>query len=358
MKIKDDKLLIRRNLNILKFIYNIIFIIILLVSVFCIENNRILISISIILVYLNSILFFKFVINTVRVTLTWRNIEEYIEGIESGKESIEDIQKKLIGNDIEKYCLGKQYGKIADETKAILDRVTESINNINKNEKMNIDLVNNVTNKLDKPLEDIIKNIEKLKKCNEDKGAIKNIKDKSSNMRILIDELFEAAKVSSGDINLEVYKIEVTALLKQAFIEYKDKIDSSTILYKINIPKEKVYIKSNGEKMWRVFDILIQNTLKHSLDKSRVYIDLFEKEANVYIRFRNISKNELNIEAKELISVINKNKEADRSGLGLEIAKNLVHLQNGKFDLDIKGDLFTVLISFPIYIGDGEDNDK
>ena len=82
MKIKDDKLLIRRNLNILKFIYNIIFIIILLVSVFCIENNRILISISIILVYLNSILFFKFVINTVRVTLTWRNIEEYIEGIE------------------------------------------------------------------------------------------------------------------------------------------------------------------------------------------------------------------------------------------------------------------------------------
>ena len=59
-----------------------------------------------------------------------------------------------------------------------------------------------------------------------------------------------------------------------------------------------------------------------------------------------------------MISVINKNKEADRSGLGLEIAKNLVHLQNGKFDLDIKGDLFTVLISFPIYIGDGEDNDK
>ncbi len=94
------------------------------------------------------------------------------------------------------------------------------------------------------------------------------------------------------------------------------------------------------------------------MEKSRVYIDLFIEESNVYIRFRNVSKDALNIEPKDLINVINKNKEEDRSGLGLEIAKNLVYLQNGKFDLDIKGDLFTVLISFPVYIEDGEGNDK
>lgn len=358
MQIKNDKLILRRNLNIFKLICNSVFILALIFVSIYVESNKILVLAIMLLVYINLILFIKMILNTVRVTLTWRNIEEYIEGIELGKESIEDVQNKLVGNDVERYCLGKQYGKIAEEIKIVLDRVAESVENINKNEKMNIDLVNNVTNKLDKPLEGILENIEKLKINKSDKEAINSLKYKSNNMRVLIDELFEAAKVSSGDINILTEKIEISALLKQALIEYKDNIDSSNITYKVSIPKEKIYIKCNGEKMWRVFDILIQNTLKHSLDGSRVYIDLIKKGDKAYIQIRNISKEELNIEPKELINIINNNKAEDRSGLGLDIAKNLVILQNGEFNLDIEADLFSIKISFSIDIEASEEYDK
>lgn len=358
MQIKNDKLPIRRNLNILKWVCNCIVILTLIFTTLYVKANKILVLAIIIVAYVNMILLIKFLINSMRVGLTWRNVEECIQGIESGSESIEDIQNKLIGNDEYRYSLGKQYGKILEATKKILDNVAKSVENINKNEKMNIELVNNVTNKLDKPLESILENVENLKidKC--DKEAIKNLKYKSNNMRVLIDELFEAAKVSSGDINILTERIEISALLKQAVIEYKDNIYSSNIIYKVNIPKDKVYINCNGEKMWRVFDILIQNTLKHSLAGSRVYIDLLTNKDKVYIKIRNTSKEELNIGADELINIINNNKAEDRSGLGLDIAKNLVILQNGEFNLDIQADLFSIQISFPIDMEESEEDDK
>lgn len=356
MRIRKDKILIRRNINIFKLIYNIIFIVSSVFLMTYVKENKILVLTSVILIYLNIALLVKMLMNSVRVTLTWKNIEEYIEGIGSGKESIEDIQKKLVGDESYRYCLGKQYGKIAEETKTILDRVARSIDNINRNEKMNIELVNNVTKKLDMPLESILENIEKLKHDKTNKEAISNLKHKSNNIKILIDELFEAAKVSSGDINIFTEKIEISSLLRQALIEYKEKIDSSNLTYKINIPKDKINIKCSGEKMWRVFDILIQNTLKHSLDGSRVYFNLFTKDNKAYITIRNTSKKELNIEPDDLVNIINQNSEEDRSGLGLEIAKNLVLLQNGDFELDIKADLFSIIISFEIYKEEDENN--
>lgn len=357
-QIKKDKILIRRSLKISKFIFNIIFILISIFILSYIKDNRLLVLSIILLVHVNINLFIRILFNTLRVGLTWRNIEEFIEGIELGKVSIENIQSKLIGDEDYRYFLGKQYGKVAEEIKNILDRVVKSIDNINRNEKMNIELVNNVTNKLDKPLESILENIEKLKEDKNDEEAIYNLKYRSNNIKLLIDELFEAAKVSSGDINIYTEKIEISSLLKQALIEYKDKIDSSRLVYKISIPKEKIYIRCNGEKMWRVFDILIHNTLKHSLDGSRVYVDLFTKDNRAYITIRNVSKEELNIEPDDLVNIINKNNEEDRSGLALEIAKNLVLLQNGDFDLDIKADLFSVIISFEIYKEESENDDK
>ena len=70
----------------------------------------------------------------------------------------------------------------------------------------------------------------------------------------------------------------------------------------------------------------------------------------VKITVKNISKEKLNISSDELMQRFvrgDKSRTTEGSGLGISIAKSLVELQKGKFDLQIDGDLFKVIIELP-----------
>lgn len=311
--------------------------------------------IIIFLVYTNIILLIKFLANQFRTFAVWKFIDESIKEIENNKDVQAKTDKdKYVNSDKAEFMgdgfkevMGSAYGELVLNVKRILKVVKIGVRNTEINEKMNIELVNNLTNKLDKPLNDILDNVNKLNDSEEDENqCLQILTKKSKNLNILIEELFEVSKVASGDLQVEFHNIEIVALLKQSFIEYKDKIDDSSLIFRLNVPSEKISVNANGEKLWRVFDILIQNTLKHSLENSRVYIDVVNFTDTVSIKFRNTSKTELNIEPKDLVHVMNSNEEEDASGLGLEIARNLVALQNGKFNLEIDADLFKVEIIF------------
>ncbi|MGL5352101.1 MAG: sensor histidine kinase [Clostridium sp.] len=303
--------------------------------------------IIIFLVYINVILAIKFLVNQFRSFALWKFIDESISEVENNKNSsIKKAANEFMGDGFEE-VMGSAYGEVVENVKRILDVINKGVKNTETNEKMNIELVNNLTNKLDKPLNAILDNVESLSKSEDNEGeSLEILTKQSGNLKVLIEELFEASKVASGDLQAPFHNIEIVALLKQSFIEFKDKIDNSNLTFRLNVPSEKININANGEKLWRVFEILIQNTLKHSLENSRVYIDVVNSLDNVSIKFRNTSKSELNIEPEDLVYVMNSNDEECASGLGLEIARNLVVLQNGKFNLEIDADLFKVEIIF------------
>lgn len=324
----------------------------ILIIVFVKENK--LLSLGIVLIiYININLLIKMFLHSFRTVTLWRVSDKAINKIESEDIIIENILEEF--EDF-KSVMGKTYGKISEDIKEIVININKSMKNAKKNERMNLLLVNRVTDKLDKPLNCIIENIEDLKETSEnDEKILLELRKKSNSLKKLIDELFESAKVASGDIKLEMNHIEIVSLLRQALIEYKEEIDESNIIFKVNIPKEKILVNCNGEKMWRIFGILIENTLKHSLDNSRVYIDLEKSDEIVNVSFKNTSKKELNIDPKNLEEVI-KNNDDNVSGLNLEIARNLVLIQKGSFDLDIEADLFKVKVSFPVIEEKGGNN--
>ena len=103
--------------------------------------------------------------------------------------------------------------------------------------------------------------------------------------------------------------------------------------------------------MWRVLENLFSNLCKYALQSSRVYLDLFTSNNHVVLSMKNISENALNISADELMERFvrgDTSRNTEGSGLGLTIARDLVKLQGGAFEITVDGDLFKVSIIFPI----------
>ena len=168
-------------------------------------------------------------------------------------------------------------------------------------------------------------------------------------MKLLIEDLFEVTKVSSGNIEFNMKNIDLNSLLRQAFGEFEDKRKNSNLEFIKNINENKIVIYADGRRVFRAFQNLISNILKYSMDNTRVYIDTIEKENIVQIEFKNISKYILDINEDELLERFKRgdsSRTTEGNGLGLAIAKSLTELQKGQFKIKIDGDLFKVTLTF------------
>ena len=218
---------------------------------------------------------------------------------------------------------------------------------------MKTDLISNVSHYLKTPLTSIITYIDLLKdqNINEEtrKLYIDTLDRKSQRLKDLIEDLFEVSKATSGNISLNIMNVDIVSLMKQVQIELSDKIEESTLTFKNNYPDHKVMLLLDSQRTFRVFENLIVNALKYSIDNSRVYISIIEDESEVKITLKNMSYAEIDFNIDEIAERFvrgDKSRNTEGSGLGLAIAKSFVELQGGKFNIDIDGDLFKVTISF------------
>lgn len=222
-----------------------------------------------------------------------------------------------------------------------------------KSERLKSELITNVSHDLKTPLTSIINYVDLLKAEDvteqERINYIGILDKKSQRLKVLIEDLFEASKLSSGNIEMNIEKIDVTSLLKQALGELNHKIEESNLIFKINIPKEKIYSNLDGKRTWRVFDNLINNALKYSQPNTRVYIYLEEADENIMFTIKNISAYELDFDEEEIFERFKRgdsSRSTEGSGLGLAIAKSIVELEQGSIDINIDGDLFKVIVKF------------
>ena len=178
---------------------------------------------------------------------------------------------------------------------------------------------------------------------------------KSKRLKVLIEDLFEASKASSGNLELNMEKIDITQLLRQAIGEMEEKLSKANLDLKLRAPEEKTYIMADGKKLYRVLENLLSNISKYSLDNTRVYIDIIEENDKVKLTMKNISSYELNFDPEEIMERFKRADESrntEGSGLGLAIARDLVNAQGGRFEIDIDGDLFKSCL---LYTSDAAD---
>ena len=174
------------------------------------------------------------------------------------------------------------------------------------------------------------------------------IDEKTRRLQKLTEDLFEAAKASSGSIPVDIVKIEMSSIVNQAMAELEERLAANELDVIYTNKAETIYVMADGQLLWRVIENLLTNVSKYALPKSRVYLDIREDEQMIYLDVKNISKDRLNISADELMERFKRGDESrntEGSGLGLSIAKDLTSLMHGKFSIVIDGDLFKATVA-------------
>lgn len=113
--------------------------------------------------------------------------------------------------------------------------------------------------------------------------------------------MIEASKASSGNVKLNREKINIAELIKQSTAEFEDKFKAKNLEVITNMPKQEMAIYADNRYMYRIIENIFSNVSKYSMEHSRVYIDVFEKDKKVHIAVKNMSKDVLNISEEELM---------------------------------------------------------
>ena len=205
------------------------------------------------------------------------------------------------------------------------------------------------------PLTSIINYVDLLKReelHNEKANEYLEVLDqKSQRLKQLTEDLVEASRASSGNVVLDIRRIDVKELLMQTSGEFVERFEARGLQLVENFPQNPQYVDADGRRLWRIIENLFRNVEKYAMPHTRVYLDLINDGDRVAFSLKNISENPLNISPEELTERFTRGDESrstEGSGLGLSIAKDLTEIQQGTFEIYLDGDLFKVTVSFPI----------
>ena len=160
------------------------------------------------------------------------------------------------------------------------------------------------------------------------------------------------SKINSGKMELFKDNIDIVSLIHQTIGEYYYIYESKNIEFKVDSYKEEVYIDLDGKLISRAIENIIINAMKYSLEGTRVYVDIREKDGYIVLSFKNISNYEMDFDNKEIFERFargdaSRNSRIEGSGLGLAITKSIIELHDGKVYITREGDMFKIFIYLP-----------
>lgn len=270
--------------------------------------------------------------------------------------------------------------KLAADINAISDATEIAVRNELKNQRLKTELISNVSHDLKTPLTSMTAYVDLLKKEGLDSPNapeyLEILDSKTQRLKVLTENLFEAAKASSGAMPVSLTEIDLPALVTQSLAEMEERLAVRSLQVIVRNELENgaesgnfagnttgtagtpgtagCKVIADGQLLWRVIENLLGNVSKYALPSSRVYINIsrtgagpgagFSKRpGKILLEVKNISEDQLNISADELMERFKRGDESrntEGSGLGLAIARDLVHLMKGNFEVSIDGDLF------------------
>ena len=268
-----------------------------------------------------------------------------------------DAAKRMRGGDLEskveeKYLVGC-FREFADELNGLADVAMVAAQNQLKSERMKTELITNVSHDIKTPLTSIINYVDLLEKphtAEEEKTYVEVLSRQSQRLKKLIDDLMEMSKASTGNVQVEIARIDAVEAVTQALGEFSDKLTAAGLTPVFHQSEEAIFLLADGRLLWRAMSNVLSNAVKYALPGTRLYVDVSAAEDKAIISFKNISGAQLNISAEELMERFvrgDSSRNTEGSGLGLNIAKSLMELQKGQLQLLVDGDLFKVTLVFP-----------
>lgn len=231
-----------------------------------------------------------------------------------------------------------------------------AVNERMKSERFKTELITNVSHDIKTPLTSIINYVDLLQKEEIENPNVQEYLEvlhrQSARLKKLIEDLMEASKASTGSLSVVMEQCDAGVMLIQTVGEFEEKLMKEQIELQIKKPETEILIEADHRHLWRVFDNLMNNICKYAQPSTRAYVNLDQDGQQAVITFRNISRYQLNISSEELMERFvrgDSSRNTEGSGLGISIAKSLTERMEGTFALVVDGDLFKVVLTFPLY---------
>ena len=270
-------------------------------------------------------------------------------------DGIERIRNGEVNYKIDASHLSVENALLADAVNNIGDGIESAVNTSMRDEKMKSDLITNVSHDLKTPLTSIINYVDLLQRLGiEDHPAadyLHVLDEKSHRLKFLLEDLLEASKISSGNIELNMERLNLSELMNQCCGEFEENLEKRHLTLVMELT-ESAYVLADGRRTWRVVDNLFQNICKYAMEGTRVYVTIRSVAGKIELSIKNIAEKQSSLQGRELTERFirgDESRSTEGSGLGLFIAKSLTEIQGGEFHISMDGDLFKATMIFPEY---------
>lgn len=242
---------------------------------------------------------------------------------------------------------------LAQHLNALSETAMIAAENQTRSERMKSELITNISHDIKTPLTSIINFVDLLQKSHspeESEEYLQVLSRQSARMKKLIEDLMELSRANSGNITAHITTLDAAESVNQALGEFSDKFAAANLEPVFQIPQTPIAMLADGRLVWRVLSNLMSNAVKYAMPGTRLYIELAETDSDVLLSLKNISREPPQISTEDLMERFVRgdvSRNSEGSGLGLNIAKSLMELQNGQLQLLLDGDLFKVTLVFP-----------
>lgn len=257
----------------------------------------------------------------------------YIIGINISIKEIEDNLDIILNNDTNKLITistnNKRLNKLATNLNTNLRKIRKlEISYKNGNKELQ-ESITNISHDLRTPLTAIKGYIDLIKKEKSKKKIVeylKIIENKTEDLVILTEQLYDYSKSLDLKDKLKKEKVCINDILEDTILSYYALIKKKNLTPEINITTKRIYRKIDKNMAIRILENIISNTIKYTDED--IKITLLD---NGKIIIKNKS---------HVLDNTTVNKMFDRyytiesgsntSGIGLSIAKQLVNINGGK----------------------------
>ena len=266
---------------------------------------------------------------------------------------VKRMNKGDLDNKVDDKLLIGCFREFAGELNGLADVAVVAAQKQLKSERMKTELITNVSHDIKTPLTSIINYVDLMKLPHseeEQQTYLEVLSRQSLRLKKLVEDLMEMSKASTGNMQVDIVQVDAVEAVNQALGEFSDKLEKADLIPVFRHTNQAVPMMADGRLVWRVLSNLLSNAVKYAQPGTRLYVDVAEVDGKVILSIKNISREELNVSADELLERFvrgDTSRNTEGSGLGLNIAQSLMQLQKGSLQLLVDGDLFKVTLIFP-----------